>query len=263
MHWHCPRHYVHMLWLLWIAFQVYFCQGLCAWQWTYSARMSQLLAAHKLCRSATISGYHIQDYVASKTTAQPTIHNTSHYSRIPSWHCNNAARHKQTASGKFLLVQQRSSLWLRMKWETAISWGFQLESFTRPVWFLLPVFNCTENSVQWIIAKAYPTDKDLSLHPTASGIPAAIASIRWFSGGNCLYSAVCNKIKSNHFLCTTAQHQLEICLCSEDRLWKISIFALPLWLWLPHQVQILYVLFLMHCCYLQAKLYINIKESIQ
>ena len=179
MHWHCPRHYVHMLWLLWIAFQVYFCQGLCAWQWTYSARMSQLLAAHKLCRSATISGYHIQDYVASKTTAQPTIHNTSHYSRIPSWHCNNAARHKQTASGKFLLVQQRSSLWLRMKWETAISWGFQLESFTRPVWFLLPVFNCTENSVQWIIAKAYPTDKDLSLHPTASGIPAAIASIRW------------------------------------------------------------------------------------
>ena len=139
MHWHCPSHYIHMLWLLWIAFGVYFCQGLCAWQWTYSARISQLLAAHKLCRSPRFSGYHIQDYVAWKTTEQPTIHNTSHYSKIPSWHSNNAAGHKQTASGIFWLVQQRISLWLRMKWETAISQGFQLESFTCTIWFLLPV----------------------------------------------------------------------------------------------------------------------------
>ena len=128
MHWCCLRDYVCMLWLCLTWFGVYFGWGLCAWQLTYSTLFSQMLAAHKSCRSPLTSGDHIRGCIALKTTAQLTIHKASHYSKISLWDNHNAVGHQQTASGGLLQVQQGSWLW--KSWTGQHVSGFVGRKFT-------------------------------------------------------------------------------------------------------------------------------------
>ena len=112
MHRRCFRHYVRMLWHhCRTGFGDYLDRGLCAWWCTNSARIAQALAAYEPSITPQTSGDRIWGDIARKKTARPTIRKASYYSEIPRWDNNDAIRHQQTASGRFLRDKRGTRTW--------------------------------------------------------------------------------------------------------------------------------------------------------